>query len=223
MIVTIDGPAASGKSTAARLLARRLGIAYLDTGAMYRAVTLAGLRRGVKLSDEAALSRLAAELRIELEPQPDGVRVLLDGEDVTAAIRENEISRASRYAAANEGVRASLVAAQQVIGRRWGDLVTEGRDQGTVVFPQADLKIYLDASEEVRARRRQKELASGGKNLPLEQVLEEIRRRDESDRSRAVGPLRVPDGAVVVDTTDMTIDQMVERLYDLVRRRRGGH
>lgn len=219
MIVTIDGPAGSGKSTAARLLARKLGVAYLDTGAMYRAVTVEGLRRGIDLADGEALAGAAEEIRIDLEPTADGLRVTVDGRDVTATIRENEISRQAHHAASNERVRACLVRAQQDIGRRWGSLVTEGRDQGTVVFPRAEVKVYLDAGEEVRALRRQKELASRGKDVSLEQLLEEIRRRDESDRSRAVGPLKVAEGAVVVDTSEMTIDEVVEELAGVVRKR----
>jgi len=221
MIVTMDGPAGSGKSTTARLLARKLGLAYLDTGAMYRAVTVEGLRRGINLADADALARVAEEVRIDLEPTADGLRVTVDGRDVTAAIRENEISRQAHYAACNERVRACLVRAQQEIGRRWGDLVTEGRDQGSVVFPQAEVKIYLDADERVRAQRRQKELASRGKDVPLDQLLDEIRRRDHSDRSRAVGPLKVAEGAVVVDTSNMTIDQVVEHLGAMVRQKQG--
>ena len=222
MIVTIDGPAGSGKSTAARQLAQRLDIAHLDTGAMYRAVTVAGLRRGIDLADQGALAVLAAEVQIDLAPGPGGLQVLLDGQDVSAAIRENEVSRQSRHAASNERVRAHLVAAQRRIGRRWGHLVTEGRDQGTAVFPGAEVKFYLDASPEVRAGRRQKELADRGKEEPLERILEELNHRDESDRSRRIGPLKAADDAIVVDTTEMTIDQVVDHLLELVRRRTGG-
>jgi len=221
MIVTIDGPAGSGKSTVARRLARRLGVAHLDTGAMYRAVTVAGLERGVDLADEAALERLAGEIKIELRPEAEGLQVLVDGRDVTAAIRENRVSCEAHHAASNAGVRARLVAAQREIGRQWGSLVTEGRDQGSVVFPGAELKIYLDASEEVRARRRRKELAERGQEAALEQVREEIRRRDASDRGRQVGPLRVPEGAVVVDTSELTVEQAVERLAGLAARAGG--
>lgn len=219
MIVTMDGPAGSGKSTAARLLARALGLAYLDTGAMYRAVTVEGLRRGIDLADAEALARVAEEIRIDLEPTADGLRVTVDGRDVTTAIRENEISRQAHYAACNEKVRACLVRAQQEIGRRWVNLVTEGRDQGSVVFPDAEVKIYLDADERVRALRRQKELVGRGKDVPLEQLLEEIRCRDKSDRSRAVGPLKAADDAVVVDTSNMTIDEVVRHLTELVKQR----
>lgn len=221
MIITIDGPAGSGKSTAARLLAQRLGVAYLDTGAMYRAVTLAAMEQGVDLDRAEALATLAQRCQIDLDPRPDGMRVTLDGRDVTEAIRANEVSRNARHAASNAGVRQELVTRQREIGRRWGDLVTEGRDQGSVVFPDAELKVYLEAGTTVRARRRQEELARRGQEVPLEQVVEEIERRDASDRSRAIGPLRVPDGAEVIDTSGMTIEQMVGAIEALARRR--GH
>jgi len=221
MIVTIAGPAGSGKSTVARLLAARLGVAHLDTGAMYRAVTVAGLRRGVDLADEAALERLAGEIRIDLVRDGDGLRVLVDGEDVTTAIRDNEVSRKTFHAASNEGVRSVLVEAQRRIGREWGSLVTEGRDQGTVVFPKADVKFYLDASLEERARRRHRELVQRGQDATVATIMEELRQRDASDRNRKVGPLRVAEDAVVVDTTRMTIDEVVDTLMEHVRRAGG--
>lgn len=221
MIVTIDGPAGSGKSTVARRLARRLGMAHLDTGAMYRAVTLAGLRQGIDMADTDALARVARTSRIDLEPTPDGDRVVLDGEDVTLAIRDNAISRQARHAAANEAVRQILVEAQRAMGRRWDHLVTEGRDQGTAVFPDAEVKIYLDASEEVRAERRRAELAERGHALSLAQVLDEIRRRDESDRSRAMGPLRAAADALVVDTSAMSIVEVVDHLVSHVEHHGG--
>ena len=221
MVITIDGPAASGKSTAARLLAQRLGVAYLDPGAMYRAVTLAGRERGIDLSEAAALTCVAREARIDLEPRGEGIRVLLDGCDVTEAIRENRVSRQAYHAAGNPEVRQCLVEAQRAIGSRWGDLVTEGRDQGTVVFPEADLKVYLDASEEVRARRRRDELAARGQEVPLSQIRREMARRDRSDRARRVGPLKVADEGVVVDTSEMSIGAMGDRLEALARSRLG--
>ncbi len=219
MIVTIDGPAASGKSTAARLLAQRLGVSYLDTGAMYRAVTWAAMDRGIPLDHEASLADLARELRIDLEPRPEGIRVLVNGRDVSAEVRANEVSRNARHAASNGLVRAHLVASQQRIGRQWGSLVTEGRDQGTVVFPAAEVKFYLDAADDVRAERRRQELAAKGQDVPLEEILQDLQRRDASDRNRQVGPLRVPDDAEVIDTSGLTIEEMVELLAELVASR----
>lgn len=222
MIVTIDGPAAGGKSTAARRLAQRLGVPYLDTGAMYRAVTLAAMRDGIDLEDHFAVARLAAELAIDLAPDTEGgeLAVVVNGQDVTEAIRDNDVSRNAHHVAGNSKVRTVLVKQQRSIGAAWGDFVTEGRDQGTVVFPDAELKVYLDASEDVRARRRREELARRGRQVPLEQVREEMRRRDERDRTRAIGPLKPADDAVVVDTSELDIEGTVDRLEELVRRRR---
>jgi len=223
MIVTIDGPAGSGKSTAARELARKLGVAYLDTGATYRAVTLAGLRAGVDLADEDALAELAVGLDVELAPEPDGVRVLLGGRDVSAEIRSAEVTDNAHYAARAPKVRAVLVDLQRRIARRLvertGGVVTEGRDQGSVVFPDADVKFYLDASPEVRARRRHEEMTAAGEDVTYESIHHAITTRDRRDSSRPVAPMVKPPGAVVVDTTDMTIEQMAAALAEAVRAR----
>jgi len=221
MIVTIDGPAASGKSTAARLLAERLGFAYLDTGAMYRAVTVAAMRGGVDMADPGALAAFAEKLDIDMDSRGSQVRV--DGEDVTEAIRKNEVSRyAGMYVAPNEGVRHVLVGQQRQIAEHWGDLVTEGRDQGSVVFPDAELKVYLGCSVEERARRRQKELASRGQEVPYDQVVAELQTRDESDQARRIGPLKPPDGSINFDTEGKTIEETVEYLVKLVEMNRKG-
>lgn len=218
MIITIDGPAGSGKSTAARGLAAALGIAYLDSGATYRAVTLAAIRAGVDWADEAALAELARRTHVRLIPEERGVRVLLGEEDVSAAIRTTEVTEKSRYAARSGVVREVLVDLQRRIGRELGDFVAEGRDQGTVAFPQADLKFYLDARPEVRARRRHAELTAAGQPADPDGVLQAVVERDRRDRSRAVGPLAKPPGAIEIDTSDMSVAQMVAAMRAVVIR-----
>lgn len=214
MIVTIDGPAGAGKSSVARALARRLGFAFLDTGAMYRTVALAALRQNLGWDNPAALAALARRSNIEV--REDGT--FLDGQDVSQEIRSHEVTSATHYAANNPAVRAHLVELQrQAAGRL--DIVTEGRDQGTVVFPQAECKIFLDASPEERARRRQADLAARGEKLSLEEVLADQNRRDESDAAREVGPLLAAEDAVHVSSDGLSPDEVVERLEALVRAR----
>jgi cytidylate kinase len=210
MIITIDGPAGSGKSTAARKVAARLGIPYLDTGAMYRAVTLAALEDGVDLTDEDALTRVAAAGDYQLDLGPTHVRVTLRGRDVTEEIRSMCVNDHTRYIAASPGVRRVLVERQREIGRRLGSIVTEGRDQGSVAFPDADIKFYMDADVNKRAERRLHELWAEGEEVTLEQVLANVRERDRSDAGRSAGPLTVPRGAIRVDTTALSIGQVVE-------------
>lgn len=214
VIVTIDGPAGAGKTSAARELARRLGFEFLDTGAMYRAVTLAALRRGVDLADPQAVAALARSLHIELH----GSRILLEGEDVSHAIRTAEITRLTHFAADNPAVREHLVQLQRQAAAQ-GNFVTEGRDQGTVVFPEADCKFFLTASPQERARRRQLDLAARGDWRPLDEVLADQNLRDQRDASRPVGPLRQAADAVVIVTDGLTPEQVVERLEQLVRER----
>jgi len=208
----MDGPAGSGKSTAARELAKALGIAFLDTGATYRAVTLKALRAGVDLADEAALVDLARPMDLLLIPTAGGLEVRLDGRDVTREIRSEEVSAKSHHAAGSAAVRQVLVALQRRLGAALGSFVAEGRDQGSVVFPQADVKFYLDARPEVRARRRHEEMLADGHPSDYEQVLESILRRDARDRSRPVAPLVKPDGAITIDTSDVTVVEVVELL-----------
>ncbi len=212
MIVTIDGPAGSGKSTAARELAGALGIAFLDTGATYRAVTLEALRRGTDLEDDRALVELARGLDIRFAPAGRDVRVLLGGRDVTREIRSEEVSAGSHHAAGSPAVREVLVELQRRLGRQLGSFVAEGRDQGSVVFPEADVKFYLDARAEVRARRRHEEMLAAGRPCDYQEVLESILRRDARDRSRPVAPLVEPEGAIAIDTSEMSIQQVVEEL-----------
>lgn len=217
MIITIDGPAGSGKSTAARELAKALGIAHLDTGATYRAVTLLAMRRGLDLTDETALAELAREMNIEMTSSPNRVSVLLDGRDVTDEIRTEAVSANSRHAASSPAVREVLVELQRRLGEQLGSFVTEGRDQGSVVFPEADVKFYLDATAAQRAQRRYRELQSHGQKANYETVLEAIIQRDRRDRTRTVGPLVIPEGATVIDTSDTDIPQMTRKLLDHVR------
>ncbi len=210
MIITIDGPAGSGKSTAARKVAARLGIPYLDTGAMYRVVTLAALEAGTDLGDDAALAELARTSRYELDLGPTHVRVTLAGRDVSEEIRSMRVNDHTRFIACSPGVRKILIDRQRALGRQLGNMVTEGRDQGTAAFPDADLKFFLDAAIEKRAERRLHELKADGEDVTYEQVLGNLAERDRTDAGRAVAPLREPPGAVRVDTTQLTIAEVVD-------------
>jgi cytidylate kinase len=207
ILIAIDGPAGAGKSTVGRAVARRLGLEYLDTGAMYRAVAFAALRRGIAVTDDPAVADLARQL--ELAVSEDGV--VVDGIDATADIRSREVTEAVSAVAANTPVREELRARQ----RQWADArgggVIEGRDIGTVVFPDATLKLFVTASPRVRAERRVAEL--GG---DVDDVAASIAERDRRDMSRADGPLRAADGAAVVDTTGLSIDEVVERILELL-------
>jgi len=214
MIVTIDGPAGAGKSTVARALARRLGFVYLDTGAMYRAVALAGLRRGLDWDRPAELAQLAGELTIEVA----GNRILLDGEDVTEAVRTSEVTAVTRHAADNLEVRRQLVELQRAVAAG-NDVVTEGRDQGSVAFPRAECKIFLTASPEERAARRLRDLAGQGEAAVIDRVLGDLNRRDREDAERPVGALVRPSGAVEVSTDGLGVEQVVDRLESIVRER----
>ena len=224
MIITIDGPAGAGKSTAARQLAKALDIAFLDTGATYRAATLAALRAGTDLEDEAALAQLVGGCDIRLEYEGDDLHVLLDGEDVSAEIRTAEVSDNSHFIASAPGVRKVLVALQRQIGGQLADAaggaVSEGRDQGSVVFPDADIKFFLQADPEIRARRRHAELADRGEQAELEDVLNGIITRDDRDSNRAIDPLIRPEGAVVVDTSHNEIADTAAELIRQVEMRR---
>lgn len=219
--VAIDGPMGSGKSTVAREVARRLGFRYVDTGAMYRAVAVAALRRGISPDDAAALARVAREMRLVIEPAADGgFRTYLDGEDVTAALRSVEVNRVVSRVARVPGVREALGTLQRALGAS-GNVIMEGRDIGSVILPHARVKVFLTASPDARARRRQVELAAAGEALPLEDVR---RIEDDDDRAattREVAPLRVAADAVVIDSTDLTVDQVVTQIVALVNRARG--
>ena len=214
MIVTIDGPAGAGKSTAARALAGRLGFRVLNTGAMYRAVAWAAVQRGLSWDDAAGLVELARALKMQLDEN----RVLVDGVDVTDVIRTTEITDVTHYAANNPGVREHLVRLQrQAAGT--GDVVSEGRDQGTVVFPNAECKIFLSAGPLERARRRLEDLRAHGQDLPFEIVLDQQSERDRSDATRSVGPLVRAADAVELSTDGLSPTAVVDRLEQIVRER----
>ncbi|MGD8996865.1 MAG: (d)CMP kinase [Anaerolineae bacterium] len=217
--IAIDGPAASGKSTVGEVLAERLGYLYFDTGVMYRAVTWAALERGIPIEDEDAVTALAEELRIEVtEPtEADGRQytVLADGVDVTWAIRTPAVDANVSPVSAYPGVRRALVAQQRRVAAGV-TVVMVGRDIGTVVLPDADLKIYLDATVEERARRRWREMEERGKDVPYEAVLESMRRRDQIDSSRDASPLCAAEDAALVDTTNLCIEQVLAEVERLV-------
>ncbi|MGC8761006.1 MAG: (d)CMP kinase [Bryobacteraceae bacterium] len=213
--IAIDGPAGAGKSTLARRLAERLGYLYIDTGAMYRAIALWAKRLGVSWDDAPRLEQLARESRIELA---SGGRVFLNGEDVSEAIRDPDISEGASRVSAIPGVRRALVAKQQQMGRE-ASVVMEGRDIGTVVFPEAEVKIFLDATPEERARRRLKDLAARGIEADFAAVLAEMKRRDERDSTRADSPLRQAPDAIYVDSTGMSEDEVEQALLKIVRER----
>jgi len=201
-VIAIDGPAGSGKSTVARALAARLGLEYLDTGAMYRSVTFAALRRGVDPGDDAAVGRLALDVTIDL--RPDGV--VVDGADATIEIRGPEVSRAVSIVAANPRVRAEMVQRQRDWVAARGGGVLEGRDIGTVVFPDAELKVYLTADPEVRAQRRAKEVT----DLDYETVAADLARRDALDQGREVSPLAEAEDAFLLDTTGLSVEEIID-------------
>jgi len=222
IVVAIDGPAGAGKSTVAKLVAKRLGYLYVDTGAMYRAVALKALRLGMDIRDEVAMSHLAQMTDIVLQPQPDGgVRVFLDGEDVSEAIRTPEVSEAASVISAYQGVREALTAKQKLLAER-GGVVMEGRDVQTVVAPDAEVKIFLTASLQERAKRRWLELRERGVDIPYEQVLRDLEERDERDRNRSIAPLRKAPDAVEIDTTDMTVEQVVDKIVELALQKQSG-
>lgn len=218
VIITIDGPAGSGKSTTARKLAARLGIPYLDTGAMYRVITLAALEAGIDLRDEAALTRLAETCDYQLDLGPTHIRVTLGGRDVTEEIRSMRVNDHTRFIAGSPGVRRLLIDKQRALGHEFGSLVTEGRDQGTAAFPDADLKFFLDASLDTRTQRRLHDLLADGEDVTPDQVRANLSQRDHTDSSRPVAPLAIPPGAVRIDTSDLSIAEVLDAILEHLRR-----
>ena len=219
LTITIDGPAASGKSTIGELLARRMGYLYLDTGAMYRAVTWIALERGIDIADEEAISALAERVEINItRPTVDDGRqytVYANGQDVTWEIRRPEVDANVSPVSAYPGVRQALTDQQRRIGRR-GRIVMMGRDIGTVVLPEADLKVYLAATAEERAHRRYREILERGEEADYEKVLSAMRRRDKIDSEREAAPLRPADDAIIIDTTELSIAEVLVKVEELI-------
>ncbi|MEO6434371.1 MAG: (d)CMP kinase [Tepidisphaeraceae bacterium] len=217
MVITIDGPAGTGKSTVAQSLAKRLGFDFLDTGAMYRAVGLEALRRNANLEDPRELAFIARHAKIDFDWSKHPPGVMLNGDSVGHLLRGGEATRAASYVAVVGAIREMLVAQQQQIGAERKNLVTEGRDQGTVVFPQAAFKFYLDASPHERAKRRAAQLRARGEIVDIADILGQIVSRDTRDATRAVGPLSVAADAEVIDTTALSQQEVVERMAERVR------
>lgn len=219
--IAIDGPSGAGKSTLARRLAEQMGYLYVDTGAMYRAIGLYALRRGADVSDEAAVSALLPGIRLSLRWQDGAQHIFLNDEDVSACIRTEQVSMAASHVAALSAVRAFLLETQRAFAKT-DNIVMDGRDIGTVVLPDAQVKIFLTATPEARAKRRWKELLERGEEADYAQVLADVRRRDENDVSRAIAPLRRAADAVTLNTTDLTLDASFDALCGIVLARTGG-
>jgi cytidylate kinase len=211
LIIAIDGPSGAGKSTLAKRLAKELRFIYLDTGAMYRALALKVLRQGVDLADDARLEELIAETEIDLQESHGKLEVLLDGEDVAAQIRTPEVSQMASKVSALRVVRSRMLELQRMMGKR-GSVVAEGRDIGTVIFPEAEVKVFLDASVGERARRRYDELKAAGRVVDLDETRREIEERDKRDSERDVAPLRKADDALTIDSSSVNADEVAARV-----------
>lgn len=218
LIVAVDGPSGTGKSTMCHALAKRLDAKYVDTGAMYRVATLAVLRAGVDPADTPRVIEATAELPLEVSDDPDSTQVLLGGEDVKAEIRGAEVTRHVSAVSAIPEVRTNLVELQRKLAREAGRAIVEGRDIGTVVLPDAPAKVFMTATAEVRAQRRFEQDVAAGRKADFEAVLADVQRRDEADSSRATSPLRPAEDAVLVDTSEMTPDEVLAALTEVVER-----
>lgn len=226
IIIAIDGPSGAGKSTLGRMLARSLKLLYLDTGAMYRAVALAVIQAGVNFTDEAAIVEIARRADIQLAGDPDSLQVRLDGRDVSAQIRAESVTHAASVISAISGVRREMVARQRAMGERGnsgGGVVLDGRDISTVVFPQADIKFFLTAVPEERARRRFAEDRLKSPDSNFAETLADINARDRRDSTRADSPLAIAEDAIVIDTTELSLEEVFQRMLTVVRERLGEH
>jgi len=217
IIIAIDGPSGAGKSTVARRLASELGYLYMDTGAMYRAVALNVLESKIDLTDEKELRKILEDMRVKLIEEGSGLRLLLNGRDVTEEIRTPEMSLMASKISELQAVREKMVGIQRDMASKGRGLIAEGRDIGTVVFPRAEVKIYLDASEPERARRRFQELLARGKQVTLEETLTEMHERDRRDQERTLSPLRKAVDAIVIDSTSFGVDVVVNRIVNEVK------
>jgi CMP/dCMP kinase len=218
LIIAIDGPSASGKSTLAKRLAKDLGLTYLDTGAMYRALALKVLREGIDIGNDAVLKELIGRTEIDLAEAGGQLQVLLDGEDVSEAIRTPEVSQMASKASALKVVRQWMLVLQRALGQR-GNVVAEGRDIGTVVFPAAEVKIYLDASLQERARRRVAELRKAGQQVSVDETLQEMAERDKRDSERDLAPLRKADDAIAIDSSALDAEALAQKVMQEIRQK----
>jgi len=219
IIIAIDGPAGSGKSTVAKILAKRFKYKYIDTGAMYRAVALKAIKNNIKLTDEKMVSKIADNIKIEFASDGNNQRVYADGEDITSKIRDEEVGNGASVVSAYSGVRNAMLIKQREMGKS-GGVVMEGRDIGTVVFPNADIKFFLNASVEERGKRRHLELKEKGEGVERSKIVEDIRRRDNQDTSRDIAPLKRADDSIVIDTTGISIDEVVENMLQEIDKHR---
>ncbi len=216
-VITIDGPAGSGKSTVAKVMARRLGWDYIDTGAMYRCICLKALKRGHRLNDEETLVELVKNTTMRMRFDGSGLKVFMDGENVSQAIRRNRVNKHVSEVAALPMIREQLVEKQRALGEE-GEVIMDGRDVGTVIFPAAKYKFYLDASLDIRAQRRDNELQDAREEVSLDVVVEEIKARDATDRGRSSGPLKPADDAWIIDTSEFTIEEVVDEMLKIFNR-----
>jgi cytidylate kinase len=221
MIIAIDGPSGAGKSTLGRMIARELNLLYIDTGAMYRAVAHAIMESGVRMADKAAVARVAEDAEINLAGDPDSLQVTLNGENISDHIRTEEISHAASVISIIPEVRRALVQRQREMGAR-GSVVLDGRDIGTVVFPNADIKFFLTAAPEERAARRYEEDRLKERDITYEETLADINTRDQRDSTRADSPLAIAEDAIVIDSTELSIEDVFERMMEIIRERLSG-